>query len=499
MRRLLPIVIALALPLACTSKDRRQGADAPRPREARATLLFVSDLWGQLEPCGCAADMKGGVDRMAGYVASLRAAGPVLLVDTGDALFDATTYAADEEVQARLRAKTAAAALVEMGLDAKVLHERDRVLEKEGGWFPSDVVLAGPALREVGGVRVGLLPVDGAGDLDARAKEAAKLREQGADLVVALAHVPRQQASSLQIPGVDLVVGGHIDSIPEGDAELALQGPAPILYPLARGQGLVRVEVVIRDRGGPFQWAGTEEARQAELAAIDDRIRSYHARIAHLPADSDAGPFLEKVAELQARRQALAEEPLEARTEGNTLAYRLVSVTQDFPSDTSVRALLDGYDREVAEANLAYAKANPKPCPEPAEGEASYVGQAACAACHPAAQAFWVTTAHGNAYATLEEVHKQYDLSCVSCHVTGWEQPGGACNVAQVEGRKDVGCESCHGPGSAHAQAPSKDNIRTSVQEATCKSCHRPEHSLDFDYATYLQRVLGPGHGKEAR
>jgi hypothetical protein len=385
-----------------------------------------------------------------------------------------------------------------MGLATKVLHERDRGLDREGGWFSPHVLLEGPALREVGGLQVGLLPVDGDGPVTKWQEGAALLRKQGADLVVALAHVPRAQANTLRIPGVDLVVGGHIDSIPEGDAELELQGEAPILDPLARGQGLVRVEVTVRERGAPFRWAATEEARRAELSALDDRIRSYHARIAHLPPTSDPAPFLEKVRELQARRQALAEAPLDVPTEGNTLAYRFVSITQDFAAHPQVRALLDGYDREVGEANLAYAKAHPKACPEPATGEASFVGQAACAACHPAAQQFWEGTGHGSAYATLEGVHKQYDLSCVSCHVTGWEQPGGACSVAQVEGRKDVGCESCHGPGSAHVQAPSKANIRTTVQEATCKSCHRPEHSLDFDYATYLQRILGPGHGEGA-
>lgn len=499
MRRLLPILLALPLAFTCT-KERKRVIDAPaQGNGASATLLFVSDLWGQLEPCGCAADMKGGLDRMAGYVASLREAGPVLLVDTGDSLFDRPSYEPDEEVQARLRAQTAAAGLMEMGLSAKVLYERDGVLQREGGWFPSAVLLDGPALREIGGVQVGLLPVNERGSPAQWQEAATKLRGQGADLVVALAHVPRAQAGTIRVPGADLVVGGHIDSIPEGDAELALQGEAPILYPLARGQGLLRVEVTVREPGAPFQWAATEEARSAELAAIDDRIRSYHARIAHLPPASDPAPFLEKVRELQARRQALAEAPLDVPSEGNTLAYRFVSITQDFEANPSLRALLDTYDREVAEANLAYAKAHPKTCPEAAEGEASFVGQATCASCHPAAQQFWVGTGHGSAYATLEGVQKQYDLSCISCHVTGWDEPGGPCSVAQVEGRKDVGCESCHGPGSAHVQAPSKANIRTTVQEATCKSCHRPEHSLDFDYATYLQRILGPGHGKDAQ
>src|SRR5690606_29031718 len=102
-----------------------------------------------------------------------------------------------------------------------------------------------------------------------------------------------------------------------------------------------------------------------------------------------------------------------------------------------VGAILAAYDREVGEANLAYAKANPRPCPKPVEGEAVFVGQASCAGCHPAAQAFWETTSHAKAYETLETANKQHDLSCISCHVTGWDRPGGACRIDQVEHRKD--------------------------------------------------------------
>ena len=36
------------------------------------------------------------------------------------------------------------------------------------------------------------------------------------------------------------------------------------------------------------------------------------------------------------------------------------------------------------------------------------------------------STSHGRAYATLEQRNKQFNLSCVGCHVTGYDQPGGA-------------------------------------------------------------------------
>jgi hypothetical protein len=203
--------------------------------------------------------------------------------------------------------------------------------------------------------------------------------------------------------------------------------------------------------------------------------------------------------ELRARRRAVSEEKVAPPASGNYLAWRFVPVTEDRASDPAVKAVLDAYDRDVAAANLAYAKANPRACPEAAPGEASFVGTAACAACHPAAQAFWTETGHARAWETLEKAQKQYDLNCVSCHVTGWERPGGACDIGRVEGREDVGCESCHGPGSLHAQAPTQAKLPAQVAERTCLGCHTPENSTAFDYGTYLPKILGPGHGAAAK
>ena len=70
------------------------------------------------------------------------------------------------------------------------------------------------------------------------------------------------------------------------------------------------------------------------------------------------------------------------------------------------------------------------------------------------------------------------------------------CRLDKVQGREDVGCESCHGPGSLHAAAPAKANIAGSPGRALCVTCHNLENSPHFDFATYLPRVLGPGHGQ---
>lgn len=501
----LPIFLALLLTLACCTRSGSRGAakePAPSP-ERRLTLLFTSDLWGQLEPCGCSADMRGGLDRAASYVERTQEAGPTLFVDAGDALFDSLHYPADVEVQARLKAKAVAASLLSMGLQAKAAFERDRVDEQIlATSFPEGVVLDGPALRREGEIPVGLIPFD-ASELsnEAASAELQRListsRREGAQLVVALLHAPRARAIQLGAGlDADLVVASHVDTLEEGDRERASLEGTPVFMPQARGQSLLQIEVVLREGGGPLQLAGNEGERDAEIESLGERIRTLEERISKLPKGSDPTAFQEKVAELRGRRRALSEAPIEPPATGSYLAWRFVPVTEDLPSNAKVKAILAGYDREVAQANLAFAQAEDKRCVEAAPGEASFVGTASCAGCHQAAHGVWQKTEHGDAYATLEAVNKQYDLSCISCHVTGWDEPGGPCRVDRVEGRKDVGCESCHGPGSLHVAAPLEARLQRQVPEATCKGCHTPEQSSAFDYASYLQRILGPGHGQ---
>ncbi|HEY8431887.1 MAG TPA: cytochrome c family protein, partial [Sandaracinaceae bacterium] len=132
----------------------------------------------------------------------------------------------------------------------------------------------------------------------------------------------------------------------------------------------------------------------------------------------------------------------------------------------------------------------------PAEGQPHYVGSQACAACHGAAVRWWRTTMHGRAYATLADQNKNYNLSCVGCHVTGYLRPGGS-TVTHVEGLENVGCESCHGPGSQHVADPTGAavNVVRSPEESTCRGCHNPEHSDRFHFETYRQLMIAPGHG----
>ncbi len=89
---------------------------------------------------------------------------------------------------------------------------------------------------------------------------------------------------------------------------------------------------------------------------------------------------------------------------------------------------------------------------------------------------------------------KEYDESCVGCHVTGFRQPGGSV-TANHNNLANVQCEACHGPGAAHIEEETRAQIVRAPGPSLCLQCHPPEHSPLFNYETYRPIILGPGHG----
>ena len=118
-------------------------------------------------------------------------------------------------------------------------------------------------------------------------------------------------------------------------------------------------------------------------------------------------------------------------------------------------------------------------CPRPED--AKYVGSKSCQKCHFKEYASWQKTKMAQAFNTLKpnqaaeakqkaklDPAKDYtkDPKCVSCHVTGYGQPGGYPVVGKEWSEEEklraplmegVGCESCHGPGEKYSPYK-KDN-----------------------------------------
>jgi nitrate/TMAO reductase-like tetraheme cytochrome c subunit len=115
-----------------------------------------------------------------------------------------------------------------------------------------------------------------------------------------------------------------------------------------------------------------------------------------------------------------------------------------------------------------------------------YSGSEACAICHESQHETWLFTKHARAFDTLVKHGESTNPECVSCHVVGFEQPGGFTRASETPQLEDVGCEVCHGRGGPHISGtPAGGQDYPKV----CASCHNPEHSLGFDFATFLPRI----------
>ncbi|MEL6184468.1 MAG: UshA-like (seleno)protein, partial [Myxococcota bacterium] len=494
-----------------------------------AELFFTTGLAGYIEPCGCTSNPLGGLPRMATVVG--RSKVDHALVDAGQLLLPTEAIEDLARPQHRAKAHLLARAFRKMNVAAFNLSPSDLVegtgflaeLQKEGAvpWVSSNVrprsdrgpEVARSYLRVLGGIRWGITGVaiperiaetsDDFAALElvpAVETEVETLREDGAEVVVVLGHLPPADAAELAraVPGIDVLIrspGTPIERPPNPPERV---GSVVIVEAGQQGQYLGRLRVglassravrpLLLDDAGAH--AAAERARlERKIAALDKEI----ARFGAIPGQEAARAARSKVRDrLAARRAAIV--PRASTPEGPYLSVNIVPLDTSVPNDDGMRSLIVAYDQALREMNAK--RGDPSACVAE-EGAPRYVGSKACSGCHPQASALWATTAHSRAWATLEEKGKDFDLTCVGCHSVGYREPGGYCSLSEVAMYRNVGCENCHGPGSAHIAAPTEGHIDRARTERTCtRGCHVPEHSDAFVYESYVQKILGAGHGR---
>ena len=542
--------VAIVLPSCGACDNARHGKDPeispPVVSAQRPTLdLFaLGRTLGTVAPCGCTTEPLGGLPYLLGTLAAA-SAGPRVVVEPGSLLFPDP---------AGPEAPTNPAAWVQATRRAQILQEAFAKLAPGfvAGVGPTDVLTPGDqakatplslprvlangrlpsttAATDTPGVaphrlithssagltmRIGVSAVvdpDLAGATDlaplesptvAAKRQVAAMRSEGADVTVMLAHGNRDFAESLvrAVPELDLVVVAVVDGIDRqrlGSATTQV-GDTFVLEPGQQLQTVTHMHVSVapglKELPPVENWTvvPSRSAQEAELARVT-------ARVERFAKDPNADPqFLQRLrGEKERLTRVLANpEPSQAQV---TVTFDQLKITCHNPVDPHGRALLSEYDTWVAQTNKK-AFADVKPPPPPA-GEPSYVGIEQCEMCHDEAAEFWQTTRHAQAYETLVRDNKQFDLSCVGCHLTGFDEPGGS-HVVQNEGLQAVQCEVCHGPGSLHVDEPERGGqpyaIQRLVPETVCSQCHTPDHSDTFELEPYLRDILGAGHGDAAR
>ena len=519
--------------LACGSKDVKNGGSGSGPDPTPApkpsfTVFALAEVRGQIGPCGCTSDPLGDLARTAQLVADARAAGPTLFVDAGSLLYSKSPIpphlAAQEELKADLLAATydneLKAAAVGLG-PADLANGVDKLR------FPRHAVnledptikLEPPELVTLGEAKVGVFGVLApevagtikVGDPVAKGKAAvADLKQRGAQVVIALVQTAaKKDAVKLvrEIGGIDLAIAGLGRATPEPEhVEIEPQkvGDGWLVVPANRGQVVSRLDVTLRGAGSLVDAVG-EGAAQSKIDALDHQLAILDADLAKFAKDPAADPaFVQRKqaerGELAARREELKTKPLAIPASGNYFTLSQIRVNKKLACAPTVDARVTAFYAAAGAANVQ-AMAGVKP-PVPAKGKASFAGGAACDDCHSDAVEFWKKTPHARAWKTLVDRGQQFDFDCIGCHVTGWEQPGGA-NLAFNENLRDVQCEVCHGPGTIHIAKGGEEKpsavMLAPPADLCATQCHTKEHSDTFELEAYMRDVLGPGHGEAAR
>jgi len=521
--RLFPLIHVLAASFAAHFAFA-SGLCFASPRERRAVVFYTAQTQGTLEPCGCTSDPLGDIARVTALVRSSARAGATLLVDAGNLTYPSGDIPSRKQEAADLVATFLASEITRLPFGGAALGETDlargiiKVQPKRLAANLDSLALVEPSrISLVGGIKIGvfglvdpsLLREEGLRaeePVRAARAEANRLRAAGAEIVIALAPLERQQARAVgREAAVDFVVLGH--DVGEGTPRAENLGRAFFLVPGSEMQRVGRLQIVLRrdearPAGEALRDAGGPVANRMRAEEIERQVRQLDADLAGWENDSTSDTAFvtgkrQERDELRAEAARLARTPWTAPTHGSYFVNELVPIRRNLARDPVLAASMRKLDQAVGAANLRMAE--PPPPAEP--GRAHFSGDASCVRCHKAAARFYKRTAHAHAWKTIEAVGKTGHGDCVSCHVTGYGEVGGS-SLGFSTGLERVQCEACHGPGSIHVEKRGLEKplaLSTGTPESVCAHCHNEKHSDTFQYEAYLRDIIGPGHGEDAR
>ncbi len=525
-----------ALSFGC-DPDKPAKPPAGESAAAKPTIRFyaVAGAAGAVEPCGCVKDMLGGVDHAAAWIDSQKKVAPhSMVLGAGPMFFENPKIDETHEEQSIYKAQALAESLSDLGLvawapganDWALGQERFSSLARATGAHPLAANLgkdAGPItgthIEKVGGVSVGLVGVSvpefssGKVEFEVGAAESSleksitELEKKGAEILVALIAAPRGQALRLveKNPALHLaILGKPYDQGEANDEPFAPEVIGSTLVAQAPNhlQGVSVIDLFVRGEDHTFA-DGTGLDTLSKRRSLEGRISDLEKRLVEWKKPGsdvrkkDVADREKELARLKKERKELTDP--KPPKEGSFFLYELTEVRESHGEDPRVASRLVAYYRKVNEHNRkVFAGKMP---PEVGEGEASYVGIDVCSNCHLEERAFWDKTGHAGAYETLSSQHKEFNLDCVSCHVTGYEKPGGS-TVTHVEKFTDVQCEVCHGPGSKHVENPADlELIKIAPPRSLCaSSCHHPPHvGSDWSVDEAWPHIIGEGHKREKK
>ncbi|MFV2070216.1 MAG: multiheme c-type cytochrome, partial [Pirellulales bacterium] len=394
----------------------------PRPE---AAILISGELFGYLEPCGCAGleNQKGGLKRRHTLVRQLADRGwPLLEVDLGGQI---RRYGPQAEIKFRMAVES----LAQIGYQAI-------------GFGPQDLRLSVPQIVFVlsnlpnekspfVSANVGLFDFD-SGFVDRWRTVTVGKRRVGVTTVLGEKYQQR-------INNDDLVMKSPSEALAEVVPALRDEADFRILLayaPPEESKGLARefpdFDLVVTAGGASEPPAGAVPIEGSKAQLLELGHKGMYVMVVGLFNDPTTPVRVQRV-------------PLDAR----------------FKDSPEMQAMLVKYQAELKTLGLEGLGVTPTPHPSGRK----FAGSQTCAECHAEATVVWEKTPHAHATETLMKLDppRHHDPECLSCHVTGWDPQkyypftSGYLDLDTTPLLKENGCENCHGPSADHVAAEEGD------------------------------------------
>lgn len=164
--------------------------------------------------------------------------------------------------------------------------------------------------------------------------------------------------------------------------------------------------------------------------------------------------------------------------------HKHITITGKYDENGKIAQTLEEYKRQVQSEHLLDLEIK-------RSSRVGFVGTDMCQSCHTEQHRDWLLKQdHARAFATLQIQNYDQDPECVKCHVVGYDFVEGFRNSEESDYLLHVGCESCHGAGADHAFSPEEfPKYGKTDGEKTCVVCHTKDHSADFKYNMYKQKI----------
>ena len=480
------------------------------------TLLFSTEIKGQIEPCGCTSNPMGDLSRIAQIVSDRRQQGPVLFIDGGSLLFNSTTPSSSQQSQDSIKATLIADIMTnQIAATAIGLGPYDLSYGKERLLLPrhavnivnnQDIPIAPPQIISKGAINIGIFgvtdpktiqPIQTTDPITAAIKAVQHLAPK-TDVIIAIAHMNSKEAIALAeaVSHIDFLLVGQQAPDPDNlPIEPERIGNTWLIYAANRGQTLREVKFVYKNNSVFLDAIGKDTATHL-IQKLDKYIQQSKTQLEGWKKDSTADPsFLARqtheINTLQKERHALEKNPLRIPDKNNWFVMRNIFITKNLHCNKTVVESKTNYYKKIGQLNRTNAASEKKQTQ-------TYVGINECTYCHQKATSFWEKTRHAMAWNTLTTRHREFDLECIGCHVTGFDKQGGA-TLGNNTLLRNVQCEVCHGAGANHVENDGHETPSSMIltpPESTCITCHNEEHSDTFDYTAYLRDITGKGHGE---